>query len=40
MLRIHCFSLTLADISQLHSHEPRSDFKLLLMEIGLLFNLY
>ena len=39
-LTMRCFSLMLAAISQLRSHEPRSDFKSLLMEIGMLSNVY
>ena len=34
------FSLMLVDISQLRSHEPRSDFKSLVMEIGMPSNVY
>ncbi len=32
-LTMRYFSLMLADISQLHSHEPHFDFKSLVMEI-------
>ena len=38
MLTMRSFSLTLADTSQLRSHELRSDFKSLVMEIGMLSN--
>jgi len=37
-LRIRYFSLILADISQLHSHERRFDFKSPAIEIGMLSN--
>jgi hypothetical protein len=37
---MHYLSLVLADISQLCSREPRSKFKSLVMEIGMLSNVY
>jgi hypothetical protein len=37
-LTMRCFSLMLADTSQLRSHGHRSDFKSFVMEIGMLSN--